>query len=614
MSSEAHREAISTSAGARWRRSRWRLRARWLRRAVEARFSSSLTRRIVSLNLGGLVVLVVGFLLLSQFRADIIDARTQSLTTQANIIAAAIAASAAVGTDTITLDPEKLLQLAPGETPPPAPNDEDAITFSINPERVGPVLHRLVTPTHTRARIYDRDGLLLLDSQTVSSRASTSRADASDPANEDTTWLQRAWSVVRRAFDRPKTPRGRGNWADNGKSRPEVAEALAGKVGSIVRVNSDGETIVSVAVPIQRTSAIRGALVLSTQGRDIDKVIASERWALLRYFLVAAAVMLILSISQANTIAEPLRKLAEAAERVQRGIRSRQQIPDFTNRSDEIGHLSRALGEMTHALYSRIEAIESFAADVAHELKNPLTSLRSAVETLPRVKSASSRDRLLSIMQHDVRRLDRLISDISDASRLDAELARGDAEPVDVAALLRAVVSMIADSPRSRGIVLRVTIDDAETEPGVSPYLVLGHNSRLAQVITNLVDNACSFSRPGGEVRIHLGSEPGAAGGDAENPQRIVLTVEDDGPGIPPHALERIFERFYTDRPDDGFGQNSGLGLSISRQIVQAHFGGIWAENRPLTDDPAPPDPETDAPVRHGAGARFVVSLPACPK
>jgi two-component system, OmpR family, sensor histidine kinase ChvG len=614
MSSEAHREAISTSAGARWRRSRWRLRARWLRRAVEARFSSSLTRRIVTLNLGGLVVLVVGFLLLSQFRADIIDARTQSLTTQADIIAAAIAASAAVGTDTITLDPEKLLQLAPGETPPPAPNDEDAITFSINPERVGPVLHRLVTPTHTRARIYDRDGLLLLDSQTVSSRASTSRADATDPANEDTTWLQRAWSVVRRVFVRPKAPRGRGNWADNGKSRPEVAEALAGKVGSIVRVNSDGETIVSVAVPIQRTSAIRGALVLSTQGRDIDKVIASERWALLRYFLVAAAVMLILSISQANTIAEPLRKLAEAAERVQRGIRSRQQIPDFTNRSDEIGHLSRALGEMTHALYSRIEAIESFAADVAHELKNPLTSLRSAVETLPRVKSASSRDRLLSIMQHDVRRLDRLISDISDASRLAAELARGDAEPVDVEALLRAVVSMIADSPRSRGIVLRVTIDDAETEPGVSPYLVLGHDSRLAQVITNLVDNACSFSRPGGEVRIHLGSESGAAGGDAENPQRIVLTVEDDGPGIPPHALERIFERFYTDRPDDGFGQNSGLGLSISRQIVQAHFGGIWAENRPLTEDPAPPDPETDAPVRHGAGARFVVSLPACPK
>jgi two-component system sensor histidine kinase ChvG len=611
MSSEAHGESISTSAGARWRRSRWRLRARWLRRGIEARFSSSLTRRIVTLNLGGLVVLVVGFLLLSQFRADIIEARTQSLTTQAAVIAAAIAAQAALQTDTITLDPEKLLQLAPGKTPPPAQDDEDAIEFSINPERVGPLLHHLVTPTHTRGRIYDRDGVLLLDSQTVSSRGSTPRSDAGDPANEDTTWLQRAWSSVRRVFVRPKAPRGLG-WADNGKSLPEVAEALAGKVGSIVRVNSDGETVVSVAVPIQRTSVVRGALVLSTQGHDIDKVIASERWGLLRYFLVAAAVMLVLSLSQANTIAEPLRKLAEAAERVRRGIRSRQQIPDFTNRSDEIGHLSRALGEMTQALYSRIEAIESFAADVAHELKNPLTSLRSALETLPRVKSAPSRDRLLSIMQHDVRRLDRLISDISDASRLDAELARGNAEPVDVAALLDAVVSMVADSPRSRGIALRVSIDAAETAPGASPYRVLGHDSRLAQVINNLVDNACSFSQPGGEVRIHLGRKVDAAGGEAEHSPRIVLTIEDDGPGIPPHALERIFERFYTDRPDDGFGQNSGLGLSISRQIVQAHLGRIWAENRPSSEGcPTPAGPETEATVRHGAGARFVVSLPA---
>jgi two-component system sensor histidine kinase ChvG len=267
---------------------------------------------------------------------------------------------------------------------------------------------------------------------------------------------------------------------------------------------------------------------------------------------------------------------------------------------------------MTQALYSRIEAIESFAADVAHELKNPLTSLRSAVETLPRVKSAPSRDRLLSIMQHDVRRLDRLISDISDASRLDAELARGDAEPVDVAALLGALVSMVADSPRSRGIALRVSIDAAETAPGASPYCVLGHDSRLAQVITNLVDNACSFSQPGGEVRIHLGRKADAAGGEAEHSTRIVLTIEDDGPGIPPHALERIFERFYTDRPDDGFGQNSGLGLSISRQIVQAHFGRIWAENRPSSEGGATPaGPETEATVRHGAGARFVVSLPA---
>ena len=202
-----------------------------------------------------------------------------------------------------------------------------------------------------------------------------------------------------------------------------------------MRVNAAGETIVSVGVPIQRAGgAIRGALLLSTHGGDIDKVIAVERWALLRFFLVSPAVMLVLSLSLANTIAEPVRKLADAAERVRRGIKSRQQIPDFTARSDEIGHLSRALRDMTQALYSRIDAIESFAADVAHELKNPLTSLRSAVETLPRVKAEPSRDRLLEIMQHDVRRLDRLISDISDASRLDAELARGDAGPVDLVA------------------------------------------------------------------------------------------------------------------------------------------------------------------------------------
>ena len=612
MRVDARGEQFSARAGVRWRKSRLRLRARWLWRAIEARFSSSLTRRIVTLNIGGLVVLVLGFLLLSQFRADIIEARTQSLTTQANIIAAAIAASSTVEND-VGLDPEKLLQTAPADTSPPVPSDDDAIEFSINPERVGPALHRLVSPTRTRARIYDRDGLLLLDSQTVSARSPPSRPEGGDAANEDTTWLQRTWSLVNRLFVREKAPRGLGNWAANGKSLPEVADALGGKVGSIVRVNSYGETTVSVAVPIQRGSAIRGALVLSTQGRDIDKVIAGERWGLVRYFLVAAAVMLVLSLSQANTIAEPLRKLAEAAERVRRGVRSRQQIPDFANRSDEIGYLSRALGEMTQALYSRIEAIESFAADVAHELKNPLTSLRSAVETLPRVRSTPSRNRLLSIMQHDVRRLDRLISDISDASRLDAELARGEAKPVDVAALLHTVVSMIADSPRSRGIALLVTIDESEIEAGASRYCVMGHGSRLAQVITNLIDNACSFSKPGGEVRIWLGRKPVSAG-EVENSRAITIIVDDDGPGIPPHAVERIFERFYTDRPEDGFGQNSGLGLSISRQIVQAHFGRIWAENRSAPTGKASSSAQLQhSPVRYSVGARFIICLPASP-
>ncbi len=379
-----------------------------------------------------------------------------------------------------------------------------------------------------------------------------------------------------------------------------------------MRVNPAGETIVLVSVPIRRGSSVRGALLLSTQGGDIDSVIASERWALLRFFLVLAAVMLMLSLSLANTIAEPVRKLAEAAERVQRGIKSRQQIPDFTNRSDEIGHLSGALRDMTQALYNRMDAIESFAADVAHELKNPLTSLRSAVETLPRVNSGPSRERLLAIMQHDVRRLDRLISDISDASRLDAELARGEAGPVDMAELLRAVVATVADSPRSNGARLRMTIANSGGRTKVGDFVVLGHGSRLGQVITNLIDNACSFSQPGGEVRVTLNRERGEAKPEAGPPRdRIVVTVDDDGPGIPPHALERVFERFYTDRPEQGFGQNSGLGLSISRQIVEVHRGRIWAMNRPLPAVSPPPEENEDGLASHGAGARFVVSLPA---
>ncbi|WP_158812625.1 stimulus-sensing domain-containing protein [Methylocapsa sp. S129] len=634
MSAGARRGRVVSPASARVRGARLKLRARLAWRAIVSRFSSSLTRRIVVLNLGGLLVLVVGFLYLNQFRADIIDARVQSLRTQGEIIAAAIAASAAVETNTITVDPEKLLQLAPGESAAPTEGEDESIEFSINPERVGPVLRRLVTPTRTRARIYDRDGLLLLDSLALSSRGVIMHSDPGEAGAEDTTGLDRAWIAIKRWFVPAKKRRVDEPWVGNSKSHPEVADALRGQTQSVVRVDADGETIVSVGVPIQQRQAVRGALLLSTQGGDIDAVIASERWAILRFFLVLAAVMFILSMFLAGTIAEPVRKLAEAAERVRRGIKSRQQIPDFTARSDEIGHLSHALRDMTQALYNRIDAIESFAADVAHELKNPLTSLRSAVEILPRVKAGASRDRLLEVIQHDVRRLDRLISDISDASRLDAELARNDAQPIDMIALLRAVVSMAEDSSRHKGVKVRLSIDGAvhASDKGAPRYCVLGHDSRLAQVMTNLIDNARSFSEPGGEVRVALRRLEILPDDDSEDEgARILVTVEDDGPGIPSHALERIFERFYTDRPSQGFGQNSGLGLSISRQIVEAHGGRIWAQNRPAPVDAAPPVPhasalvdsayaeetpgddgdQEDEIVRHGAGARFVISLPA---
>ena len=603
------------SAHAARGRLRWlRVRARATWRFLTARFSSSLTRRIVVLNLGGLVVLVVGFLLLDQFRADLIEARVQSLTIQADIIAAAISASATGDTDSITIDPDKLLQLAPGESVAPSPNDEDATQFSINPALVGPFLHRLVTPTRTRARIYDSDGRLLLDSRSFSARGAVERSDLPD-ASERRGFADRIVARLRSLFLTSTKPRAEDPWATNGQTMPEVAGALQGKTQSLVRVNHVGETIVSVGVPIQHMMATRGALLLSTQGGDIDRVITSARLAQLRFFLVLAIVMLVLSLSLANTIAEPVRRLADAAERVRRGIRSRQQIPDFTARSDEIGHLSRALREMTQALYNRLDAIESFAADVAHELKNPLTSLRSALETLPKVNGDHSRDRLIAIMQHDVRRLDRLISDISDASRLDAELTRGEAGPVDVAALLRAVVSMAQDSSRG-GARVELSIPVRRGKNASANYFVLGHDSRLAQVVTNLIENACSFSEPGGAVRVAL--ERTSARKEPEGKQfldHVVITVDDDGPGVPPHALERIFERFYTDRPSQGFGQNSGLGLSISRQIVEAHGGRIWACNRPAelasVRVASPERDDGDEITRHGEGARFVVELPA---
>jgi two-component system sensor histidine kinase ChvG len=382
----------------------------------------------------------------------------------------------------------------------------------------------------------------------------------------------------------------------NGKAYTEVARALGGQPASVVRVNTRGQTIVSVAVPVQRFRTVKGALLLSTQGGDIDAVIASERYAILLVFAVAAGVMIVLSVLLAGTIAEPIRKLADAAQRVRKGVKSREMIPDFASRHDEIGHLSGSLRDMTKALYSRIEAIESFAADVAHELKNPLTSLRSAVETLPLAKSEDSRGRLLAVIQHDVRRLDRLISDISDASRLDAELARDDSAPVDMAQVLEAVVSVQNETRRENQPRIDLSVERRGQRAAVpGSFLVIGHDSRLGQVVVNLIDNARSFSPAHKPVRVFLGRDGG----------EVVVTVEDDGPGIEAHALERVFERFYTDRPDEGFGQNSGLGLSISRQIVEAHRGSIRAENRP-----GPPG-EDGEPTR--LGARFIVRLPAVP-
>jgi len=569
----------------------WQRPLGWLRRAGQFFFAlsfSSLTRRIVSLNLAGLVALVASILYLSQFRAGLIDARAQSLLVQAEIIAGAIAASATVETNTITIDPDRLQDLKPGESYG-APDDSAGLDFPINPERVAPVLRRLISPTKTRARIYDRDGSLILDSRSLYGRGDVLRFELPPPAVEKPGIVERTSIAIRTWLNRGDLPLYRELGPENGAGYREVAESLKGQKSSMVRVNDRGEVIVSVAVPVQRFRAIHGSLMLSTQGDDIDQMVTAERLAILKVGGVASAVMIVLSLLLASTIAGPVRRLADSAERVRRRIKTRVEIPDFTRRRDEIGHLSGALRDMTGALYNRIEAIEMFAADVAHELKNPLTSLRSAVETMPLARNENSRARLLAVIEHDVKRLDRLISDISDASRLDAELQRQDMTSVDLRRLLTALTSVANETRRGNNIAVEVRFEGRLNDT----FSVPGHDSRLGQVISNLLSNAQSFSEAGGKVRIVC----------RRARSEIEIVVDDDGPGIRQDALERIFERFYTDRPHQGFGQNSGLGLSISKQIIEAHGGRVWAENRP-----GPPGPDGEAAV---AGARFVVRLPA---
>jgi two-component system sensor histidine kinase ChvG len=553
---------------------------------------SSLTRRILFLNLAALVVLVSGILYLNQFREGLIVARVESLLTQGEIIAGAVAASASVDTNSITIDPEKLLELQAGQSISPT-NSNENLDFPINPERVAPVLRRLISPTRTRARIYDDDASLILDSRYLYTSGQVLRYDLPPAETVSPSLTEMVTTWFNRFFQRRDLPLYREPPGADGSIYPEVMNALTGGRGAVVRVTEKGELIVSVAVPVQRFRAVLGVLLLSTQAGDIDKIVHAERMAIFRVFGVAAMVNIVLSLLLASTIATPLRRLSAAAVRVRRGARVREEIPDFSDRQDEIGNLSVALRGMTNALYDRIAAIESFAADVSHELKNPLTSLRSAVETLPLARNEHSRKRLMDVIQHDVRRMDRLISDISDASRLDAELARQDGVAVDMEKLLTDLVD-IARQTRAGGKDVAIELKIDRRNAGKSGFTVLGHDLRLGQVVTNLIENARSFvPETGGRIVIHLVRRRGT----------VQVRVEDNGPGIRAEVIERVFERFYTDRPDgEDFGQNSGLGLSISRQIIEAHGGTLTAENIP--------GDEADS----WQGARFIIELPAEPR
>jgi two-component system sensor histidine kinase ChvG len=561
--------------------------ARQLVRTLQTFVFSNLTRRIVVLNLAALAALVSGILFLNQFRAGLIDARVESLLTQGEIIAGAIVESGQSAGTPLPFDPEQLLQLDAADPLSPFEKHLKALEFAIDPERVAPILRRVIVPTKTRARIYDRDGILLIDSRSLGAIGQAFWFDIEPPTAIEPGTFEQTWRHIKLWIRRGGMPVYRELNGGNGNGYPEVTQALDGSPASIVRVTKNGELIVSVAVPVRRHQTVLGGLLLSTEGDDIDAIVRAERLAIFRLFVVAATITIILSVLLAGTIAGPIKRLAGVAERVKRDVRAREEIPDFPDRRDEISHLASALRDMTNALYDRIAAIEAFAADVSHELKNPLTSLRSAVETLPLVADNNARERLLSVIQHDVQRLDRLISDISDASRLDAELQHTEQRLTDLRGLIAAVVALANERQENDAAQIVLSVEDTDLD--AAAFTVRGSDSRLSQVIVNLLDNARSFAPKSSQIRVTVSPDD----------TMVRVQVDDEGLGIQAVTIERIFERFYTDRPAfEDFGNHSGLGLSISKQIIEAHGGDIRAENRI--------DPDSGAIT----GARFIVRFP----
>ena len=469
----------------------------------------------------------------------------------------------------------------------------DLETRRMQPRQAELLLPGLIEPTRLRARVYQPDGTLAVDTRHFLARNIVQQQEL-PPLDT----LSRVRAGIQRFYDgvmgvRPFTTLPLYyERVSNGRLYQEVEMAVRGQIGTAERVDEQNSLVLSVAIPIQRKPfrTIYGVLLVSTESGDIDDIVRQERAILFQVGLVAFAVMFFSSLYLASTIGEPVRKLAAAADRVRFGHFSgsgggRGELPIFPERTDEIGDLADSLKSMTTSLYARIDAIESFAADVAHELKNPLTSLASAMDMIRRAPDSEAREKLLAIARGDIKRIDRLITDISDASRLDAELSREAPEPVDLSRLLATIIEVYRMTENTHDIKFALQ-DDLP-----AGTIIRGRDERLGQVFRNLIDNAISFSPAGGTVTVRA----------VPHEQAARVMVEDEGPGIPPDNLESIFERFYTERPVETFGKNSGLGLSIARQITESAGGRIWAENRPALQD---------AGDRHSSGARLIVDLP----
>lgn len=538
-----------------------RSRARGLRARPGRRRLSALAWQIIGLNLIAFLALCAGVWWVQAARDSLVSERINSLMAQAQIISGALARYAAKGE---------------GE-------DEDAAT-DVDDRKATELLNLLVGPTGMRARIFGRDGATVQDTRFILARNQVQSRALPPPGQPDVVgeaerWFNRQVYSIMPGDEPPPfvddEPR------PNGRVFAEVKGVLdTGEPGSGRRINAEGNLIVSVAVPIKRLQFVMGVLMLSTEAGDIDDALRQEWLQLLLGGFIAMVVLAGASWFLLTRITEPLRRLAQGADAVRRGGRQVDAIPNMGRRSDEIGDLSMSLRSMTASLYARMDAIEQFAADVAHEIKNPLTSVGSAIETLQRTDDAEKRKKLMSVIRDDLRRLDRLITDISDASRLDAELSRERTHDVDLTLLITTIAEMLVDPEVEGGP--RVELDLPQG------LLVRGLDGPLAQVFRNVIENAVSFSPKDGLIRVTAVVRDG----------RVITTVDDQGPGIPDDNLDTVFRRFYTSRPTaHGFGKNSGLGLSISRQIVEVHNGRITASN--LYDANG-----------ERCGARFTIELP----
>jgi two-component system sensor histidine kinase ChvG len=515
-------------------------RARSVRTSTTRPRLGSITTRILAINLLALLLLVGGLLYLDEFRDELIDAKIQALVTEGEIIAGAIGESAI---------------------------DGDPLTQELDAVMTRQLVRRLIEPTQERARVFALDGSLLADSRSLLEAGREVQFEFLPPAQE-LSFVEKAYEAAASLWlgitGGPRLPPYIERVEQNAEDYGEVAIALTGNLATTQRAR-DGEVVLSVALPIQSFKQVLGALMLTADTQDIDASVRGFRLAILQVSGIALGITILLSLYLAGTIARPVTRLAAAAKRG-RGVTGREiEIPDFTARLDEIGDLSGALRDMTSTLYKRLDAIEAFAADVAHEIKNPLTSLRSAVEALDKARDESQRNQLLAIIRDDVGRIDRLLSDIADASRLDAELSRSKMTPVNIKRLLETIVEVHQATGKRSDIILRFEMS------GDGPFFVLGIEDRLGQVMRNVIDNARSFSPAQGTIALSL-----MRVGDG-----IRIMCDDEGPGFPEDHMDRVFERFYTQRPNgEAFGKHSGLGLSISRQIVDAHKGSITASNR----------------------------------